>query len=489
MSQEASKSIKNILIINPPSPDNSYINRDQMGGMGQKIDFGKDLKAKLLSRLKSNFIHLPVVQLVYAATVLVENGFSVRVIDALNENMDLDATLHASEGFAPDFLIMCISSSCLLYERDVVAAAFKKKIPTVKIITLGDTLTHESIQFKQPFDIAIIGEVERIIVALCKGDDPSTLDGIIYFHNDAIVVKKEKTSLKSDELNSLPFPRWDLFPYQKYVYYPLLMKTPVATLQSTRGCPYGCGYCSYPVNQGLQWRSRSAENIVAEIENDVKEYGFKGIVFRDPLFTLDLKRIDKMCDLLIEKKIDIVFSFETRPELLTIPILDKLYKAGCKAINFGVEDIHPEILKLIHRKPIETEKIIEIVHYAERIGIRTTCFFIIGLPGSTKETIQETLDFSLRLNPSHADYKIATPYPGTPLHTMAKLNNWIIKEGYDTLGGYSATMQVSQELQPVYLEQVCNDAFKRFYMRPSYVWREICKGNIFKKAFIVMKSL
>ena len=73
-----------VIVLNPPSPDTSYINRDQMGGMGQKINFGKDIKAKLLSRLKSNFIHLPVVQLVYAATMLAENGFEVKVIDSFN---------------------------------------------------------------------------------------------------------------------------------------------------------------------------------------------------------------------------------------------------------------------------------------------------------------------------------------------------------------------------------------------------------------------
>ena len=479
-----------VIVLNPPSPDASYINRDQMGGMGQKINFGKDLKARLLSRLKSNFIHLPVVQLVYAATMLAENGFDVKVIDALNENMGIEQALKAAEGFNPDFLVMSVSSSCLLFERDVVAKKFKEMCPKIKIITEGDTLTHATDQFKAPFDIAIIGEVEKVIVDICGSRKKlSEIDGIIYFDNGKIELRREKTALKSDELNNVPFPRWDLFPYHKYSYYPLLMRTPVATLQSTRGCPYGCGYCSYPANQGLIWRYRSAENIVAEIENDVKKYGFRGIVFRDPLFTLNIKRIEEMCSLIIEKKINIVFSFETRPELLNHDVLDKLYAAGCRAINFGVEDIHPEILKMIFRKPIDQEKIIDTVHYAEKLGIRTTCFFIIGLPGSTRHTIQETLEFSRKLNISHADYKIATPYPGTPLYTMAKSNNWIIKEGYDQLGGYSSTMKISDELNPEYLEQVCNDAFKKFYLRPGYILRELKKGNLTGKAKMIISNL
>jgi len=479
-----------VIVLNPPSPDASYINRDQMGGMGQKINFGKDLKAKLLSRLKSNFIHLPVVQLVYAATMLAENGFEVKVVDALNENMDISQTLKAAEGFNPDFLVMSVSSSCLLFERDIVAKRFKEMYPNIKIITEGDTMTHATDQFKEPFDIAIIGEVEKVIVDICGSRKKlSEIDGIIYLDNGKVEVRREKSPLKSEELNSLPFPRWDLFPSHRYSYYPLLMRTPVATLQSTRGCPYGCGYCSYPANQGLMWRYRSAENIVAEIENDVKKYGFRGIVFRDPLFTLNLKRIEEMCNLIIEKKIDIVFSFETRPELLNHEILDRLYAAGCRAINFGVEDIHPEILKMIHRKPIELEKVMDTVHHAESLGIRTTCFFIIGLPGSTRQTIQETLEFSRKLRISHADYKIATPYPGTALYTMAKANNWITKEGYDNLGGYSSTMKINDELDPEYLEQVCNDAFKKFYIRPGYILRELKKGNLIAKTRMIVNNL
>ena len=478
-----------VLVLNPPSPDSSYINRDQMGGMGQKINFGRNVKAKILSKLKSNFIHLPVVQLVYAATLLAENGFEVKVIDALNEDMDLTKTLKAAEGFEPNYLVMSVSSSCILFERDAVAKKFKEAYPNLKIVTVGDTMTNATDQFKEPFDISIIGEVERVIVNICgQRKELDEMDGIIYHHEGKVIVRREKITLKPEELNKLPFPKWELFPYKMYQYYPLLMRAPVATLQSTRGCPYGCGYCPYPVNQGLPWRARTADNIVAEIENDVKTYGFKGIVFRDPLFTLNLKRIDEMCNLIIEKKLDIIFSFETRPELLTHEILDKLYKSGCRAINFGVEDIHPEILKMIARKPIDQEKIIDTVHYAESLGIRTTCFFIIGLPGSTRETIQETLEFSRKLNPSHADYKIATPYPGTLLYAMAKANNWIIKEGYDNLGGYSATMQISEELQPDYLELVCNDAFTKFYMRFSYFFREVKKGGIFKKFYIVLKN-
>lgn len=481
---------KKALILNPPSSDNSYINRDQMGGMGQKMDFGRDFKSKFLSRLKSNFIHLPVVQLVYAATMLVENGFDVKVIDALNEGIGFDEVMARAQKFQPDFIVMEVSSSCLLFERDTVAKKLKELCPNALIITTGDTITHDVEQFKEPFDISIFGEVERVILDICKAEKPLTeISGIIYRKNGEIVRNAEKKSLSNEELDKLPFPRWDLFKIDNFVYYPLLSKKPVAVIQSTRGCPYGCGYCSYPVNQGLKWRSRSAKNVVDEMEKDAKVYGFKGVFFRDPLFTLDKQRIEDMCAIIKERGLKLEFCFETRPELLTKELIEKLHDAGCRAINFGVEDIHPEILTKILRKPIDIAKVEETIGHCERVGIRATCFFILGLPGSTRKSIAETIAFSKKLNPSHADYKIATPFPGTHLYKMAKENKWIKKEGWNLIGGYSATMQMSDELSPEYLENVCQNAFSNFYLRPGYVWRELKRGYAFKMAKMVVTSL
>lgn len=479
--------MKKILILNPPSPDNSYINRDQMGGMGQKIDFGTSLTSRLLSRLKSNMIHLPVVQLVYAATILSRN-FDVKVIDALNEDKSLKGVMPEIQKFKPDFVITSVSSSCLLYERDVVARKIKDSVPGCVIITVGDTLSNMPDQLKQPFDIAVEDELEPVIARICSGENLKNIPGIIYLKGKKLIKNKKKERSMAKELDSLPFPRWDIFPYKRYRYYPLLMVKPVATLLSSRGCPYGCGYCPYTSNQGRIWRARSAENIVSEIEQDIRLYGFNGIAIRDPLFTLDNRRIEEMCALITKRKIKLNYAFETRPELLTESLLDKLYESGCRAINVGIEDIHPHILKGIRRPPVDIKKVMRIVSHAEKIGIRTTCFFILGLPGSTLETIKETIKFALKLNPSHAEFKIATPYPGTYLYELAKKNKWLVREEFDKLGGYSSTMKISDELSPSILERLSSDAFRKFYYRPKYILREILRGNILKKALIVLFS-
>ncbi len=476
-----------VLVLNPPNPDKHYINRDQMGGMGQRISFGKTLRSKLLSMLKSNFIHLPVMDLVYIATILSKNH-NVKVIDAPNENKTLEGIKKDIESFNPDYAFMSVSSSGILFERDSVAKYIKEINKDCKIITVGETITHLPNLLKEPFDIAIKSEPELIVNDICDEVDLKKIKGIIYLDKSKLKFNPDLPLLEGVEQEKLPFPKWELFPYKEYTYYPLLFKTPVATLQSTRGCPYGCHYCSYPHNQGLRWRYRNAENVVQEMEEDYKKYKFKGIFMRDPLFTLDKKRIEDMCNKLIEKDIKLVWAVETRPELLNSPLLDKMYSAGCRAINMGVESVDIEVLKKVGRYPINQDKIKEVVNYAESIGIRTTCFFIFGLPGATKQNIQDTINFSLALNPSHADYKVATPFPGTKMYEAAKANNWIISEEYEKIGGYSSAMQVNPELTPDYLESKSSEAFSDFYFRGNYIFRELKRGSLLTKTKMMFKT-
>lgn len=473
-----------ILILNPPSPGKSYINRDQMGGMGHKIQFGSQVQSRLISLFKSKFIHLPVVQLVYAASIL-SDKHTVKVIDATNDERSIKDTIPEIRDFKPDFTIMAVSSSDILFERDVVAKKIKEFTGS-RIITVGDTIPNAPDLFKYPFDISIIGEIETKINDIVHNMDLAEVEGIIYLRNNKKIVNKPRKLLEGKELENLPFLKWDLFNYKKYTYYPLILKEPVATVLSSRGCPYACHYCSYSQNMGKKWRARSAENVVKEIKNNVMKYGFKGIVFRDPLFTFNRKRTIEICSKI--KNLDILWVCETRPELLDIELLNLMYRSGCRGINIGIESIHGNELKNVGRNPIDRKKLIKTIHHAEKIGIRTTCYFILGLPGSSKSSIKEIIDFSLKLNPSHAEYKIATPYPGTLLYLEAKKKGWIISEDYSKLGGYSSSMQISKNISPEFLEKEMSEAFKNFYMRKEYISRELLRKDLFLKIWMLFKT-
>ncbi|MEK6867749.1 MAG: radical SAM protein [Nanoarchaeota archaeon] len=476
-----------VVILNPPSSDASYINRDLMGGMGVHVKFGKNFFAKMLSKLKANYVRIPVMQLVYAASILEKEGCSVLVIDAPNEDKKLDYVLKRIQEFGPEYVVMAVSSSCIIFERDAVAAGIKEMLPQTKIFVVGDMITEMPELLLPHFDVGIIGELEHCIGELCDGKDPELISGLLVNKGTEVKKTENKLRLSAKEQDELPFPAWHLFPYKRYRYYPMVGVDPVATIQASRGCPYGCGYCPYTKNQGRPWRARSAKSIFQEMERNVQKYGFRGFFFRDPLFTTDKQRVEKLCSLLIKSDLNVQFAFETRPELLTKELIDLLSKAGCSAINFGVEDINPEILKKISRKPVDGPLILDVITYCEDKGIRTSCFFILGLPGATKKTTEENIMFSKKLFASQIEYKVATPYPGTDLYHMAKENKWLLSESLDMLTGYTSSMQVSPELPPEYLEEKADKAFKEFYFHPKYILREIMRGRVWKNIYFALK--
>ncbi len=480
-----------VLIINPPSPDASYINRDLMGGMGvHNAPPGRGIRAKIIFKIKSITIHIPMMHLVNAATALKQRGHELKIIDAINTGKDLNYVLKEAKAFGPQFIVTGVSSGCFKFERDEVAKKLKEEIPGVKIIAAGDMITEMPQELLPYFDYAVMGEVEQSVPAIVEGKPNNEIPSIIWQENNE-VKKSEggKQFISVEELEKMQLPDWSLWPYQHYSYYPMLTKTPVALIQASRGCPYGCGYCPYPANQGRLWRARSAESVFEEIKWDVEKFGIKAVFFRDPLFTANQERAEKLCDMIIKSGIKIQFCFETRPELLNRPgLIEKLAKAGCRTINFGVEDIHPEILKQINRLPLPLDKIMDTVHACEKAGIRTSCFFIIGLPGSTKQSMNETIDFSKKLFGSQTEYKIATPFPGTQLYKMAKENKWLTHEGFDKLGSYSAAMKVSDEFDDKYLEHLSESSFVNYYFSPKYLARYFLRGDFFTTVRTLVKA-
>ncbi|MBU1136286.1 MAG: radical SAM protein [Nanoarchaeota archaeon] len=476
-----------ILILNPPTKEGIYINRDQMGGMGQRLSFGKSLLTSFLGKMKSSFIRQPVFQLVYAATILSESN-DVLVIDSLNENLSLNDIIKKAIKFCPEYTIMAVSSSDILYERDVVAKKIKECTKS-KIITIGDTITNSPSLFKEPFDISITGEVEGVVKDIIDKKKLSRISGIIYIEKGKAKTNKRKELLNEEELEKIKFPKWEIFPYKKYRYYPLLYNEPAVSMLSSRGCPYACYYCSYSKNEGEKLRMRNAKNVVDEIENNIKKYGINGIVFRDPLFTGNRKRTKEVCRLIIKKNLNIGWACETRPELLDEEILKEMRNAGCRAINMGIESINEKELNSVGRNKVDLNKLKKIIECCNKLGIRTTGFFILGLPESTKESMNKTIEFSLNSGLNHAEYKIATPYPGTKLREIAIKNNWLKNNNIKNLGGYDAVMCINKEISPEYIDNLCNNSFKKFYYRFSWIWQELRMGDNLKKANFFVKTI
>ncbi|MBC7262671.1 MAG: radical SAM protein, partial [Chloroflexi bacterium] len=182
---------------------------------------------------------------------------------------------------------------------------------------------------------------------------------------------------------------------------------------SSRGCPYNCSYCFKGI-VGRTYRQRSPGNIIAEIRQVIDQYGIRNFYFIDDLFTIDQRRLEAITEQLIREELDIRWQCLGRVDRVNAEILRKMYAAGCRRIHFGIESGNEEVLRRIG-KGIKLEQVRQAVRWAQEAGIHVKGYFMLGLPGDTEETMQQTVDFAVELNLDEAMFSLTTPFPGTRL--------------------------------------------------------------------------
>jgi len=187
-----------------------------------------------------------------------------------------------------------------------------------------------------------------------------------------------------------------------------------ATIITSRGCPFSCIFCSSSQLFGKIWRARSPENVIKEIKLLKNKYGVREIEFLDDTFTLNKKRAERICELLIQQNISISWSCSSRVDTINQSLIEKLKKAGCHTIYVGVESGSQEILNIIG-KGVTLTQIEKAVNLIKKVNLNSFGSFILGIPGETVKTIKKTINFAKRLSPSFVQFSICTPYPGTKL--------------------------------------------------------------------------
>jgi radical SAM superfamily enzyme YgiQ (UPF0313 family) len=262
-------------------------------------------------------------------------------------------------------------------------------------------------------------------------------------------------------LDKLPFPKHDWFLNGRYLaFYPIkiLKRIRWGFVESSRGCPYKCIFCSptLRISFGKRYRVRSAENVVDEIEYLVSR-GVNVIKFVDDEFTLDRERIEKLCDEIIKRKIKIKWIAQGRVGNLDRKIIKKMKMAGCSTLCFGVESGSDRILKLL-KKDQTTEQIKKIFKLCKEYGILTVAYFLIGCPTETKEEILQTYKLCKEINPIMIQVAFFTPYPGSPYYEKINSNE---RPSFDKFSHYNA---IACNLSNVNSRELLKMQ-KRFYTR------------------------
>lgn len=434
--------------INPKS-DKKCINKDLAGGMGTGTWVGNSLRARIFEFVKKKNVVLPIITTAYLAAIFKKAGWQVSLITVKNGNdfskEDADLAL------VPISIVDCRN------ELEVAKTLKKQGIYTGVYGTFASVAPEF---FINDSDFIIKGEPEAGALKIIS--EKKLPKGIL-----------EAEPLK--ELDSLPFPDWHLFPIKKYSYSPALNKKPFLIMLGSRGCPYSCSfYCAYPLLGGKVWRPRSVKKVVDEMEYLRKEFGIKAIDFRDPVFTLDKERTMNLAKEIIERKLNIIWSCETRLDCLDKEIIEIMHRAGLRNINVGIESYDSEILKGSNRLPIEYRHQEEVISFCRKKGISMAVFYIIGLENDTKESIKKTISYAKKLNTLVAQFAINTPYPGTCFFENLKKEGRIKNFNWEDYDEYTPIFEhrnlTSEDL--LFLKE---KAFVSYYFRLRYFLRHMPK--------------
>ncbi|MBN2406674.1 MAG: radical SAM protein [Elusimicrobia bacterium] len=374
-----------------------------------------------------------------------------------------------------------IGFTCLTPRYPVIAniAAACKNIDSKVIILLGGPHVSgavESVFDDSSIDYAVVGEgeepLEDFLDYLEEGRDVTAIPNLAYRLNGRIVVNPRRPFIK--DLDSLPFPAWDLLPLSLYDNDEVMFNSHYMGINSARGCAWDCNFCASRVIWNGKVRFRSAENLVKEIKTLVEDYNISEFMFYDDTFTVNRKRALKVCELIKKEGLKIRFYVSLRADTIDREIAAALKEAGCLVVYIGVESGNEDILRSTG-KGIKKEQLRSTVSMLKDIGMPVYTSFIIGHPGDTHETIRETIEFAKELDSEQAKFLIAVPYPGTHLYDLA------LKKGF--LGGshaseffyYSCYQHVAVNLSAV------SDEDLMAYQKKAYEEYDLRKRSLKKK--------
>jgi len=415
--------------------DRGFVSKDTVvGGYGSRLEPFTRVTA-VASYLKKQFHDVPSVHMAYIAAILARAGHEVAW--TREELKDGDVAL--------------VLSSLVDYRHEV-SWADRMRARGVKVGFIGITASKMPHLFADHGDFIFNGEPEAAVMRLARGEIPS--GNVI--------------SEPIEDLDSLPFPRWDLVTEDRPRRFGIKWSSrPVGggyPLLASRGCPEFCTYCPHRILAG--YRARSIASLVDEIERLCDQHPRPYVIFRDPLFSEQRERCLELCDEVAARGLKFTFEAETRLDRLDKELLNKLYAAGFRAMSFGVESLDPATLKKSGRRPIPQAHQREILQHCTRLGIVTAAFYVLGFLQDDWNSIAATIEYATELGSTFAQFKVLTPYPGTPM--FKQLEPLLVERDWEKFDGYTPTFK-HPNLSLEELKYLLGSAYKRYYMRPSYL--------------------
>jgi len=423
----------------------------------------------------------PPLGLAWIAAVLEKAGHKVKIIDTPTLKTTTDEFIEEVKSWKPDVVGISVQTPTAPKAYDAITR-LKEEVPDTPVIVGGSHPTfmyEEALRRNADVVVRFEGEyttLELINVLEREGlsyDALKRVKGLAFRTKDNGIVVTERRPYISD-LDKLPWPARHLLPMDRYTVFGKPVK--VAHVMASRGCPYGCAYCSTSYFWGRRIRFRSAENVADEIEYLVSKHGVKSVVFTDDELTVNRRFVYGLVKEVKERGLDVTFACGSRVDHVDRDYLKFLYENGFTTLYFGVESASQETLDRIG-KGITVDQAIKVFEQIKEINGFAAGSFILGFPWETLDDMKRTVELAVKLDPSYAQFTVLTPYPGTPIYDFAVKNNLIVDhdwEHYTTIkpvmrGFHFTTKELGRML--VY-------AYRKFYFRLSFLLRELRAGRL-----------
>ncbi|NLE75169.1 MAG: radical SAM protein [Chloroflexi bacterium] len=384
-----------IVLINPPGAPGYTANREGSGGLG------------VLEPGAGGFCYPPLT-LAYAAAVLQAAGLPMQVVDAVGEGLDMGAAVQRVD----DRAALCVvQASWGTRSADAgFLQALRADRPGVRVLLLAAALEQwDDGRLTSLADAWLLGEGEWATALAAQ----AVVDGARGALTPAALgLPGCSADGRRLDLAGLPRPAWDLLPWAGY---------PFLTALGSRGCPDACTYCPYVVGQGRRFRPRPPAEVAEELVWLARRFGPRRVILRDPVWARDGERAAEIADRLARADVGLAWECESRPEhLADRALLRLLRRAGCTSVKVGVESTDGPLLARLRRvAPGGETAYLEAVQAAHdagrRAGLAVRPFVLVGLPGQTRKSVQETARFVEGLRPAALHVKLWVAYPGTPL--------------------------------------------------------------------------
>jgi len=476
-----------VLLVNPPSPDGAIWIRSQH---------------RVGRRSRENMIW-PQVALAQLAALLVPD-YTVEIIDAIPSRMtwpEFEALLAAKR---PRYYVTHVTAPSLTND---LRGAFLARSLGARTIALGThvtPLTQATMEAYPCLDYVLRGEPELTLrelldtletqsarprdgtpeLAAClqtlytttdpdwrpawelTPDSPrASVKGLAWRDCGQIRINADRPFIRN--LDDLPLPLHYLLPWQ--LYRAPGIKGPYSFIVPSRGCPGGCTFCIKHVSYNHTVRLRSPENVIAELKL-LWQLGLRNVHLYTDCFTVNREQVVGICEGMIREGLAFRWTCNSRVDYVDPELLTLMKRAGCWLISWGIESASDDILRHVHKGTDQT-KIERALRWSHEAGIWNWGFFILGLPGETEETIQQTIALAKKLPLELALFHIAAPYPGTPFFFEVVRNGWF-RAGtrWEEVDMDESTVLDYPGLPAERIEYWARRAFREWALRPGPIW-------------------